>query len=62
MSYPELGVDGEINPCYFFLRELEHCFHNHLYPTTDCKSYREDFLECHNRNKQVSQLVFRLNL
>lgn len=44
MSYPEIGVDGEVNPCYFFMRELEHCFHSNLYGSTRCQTQREDFL------------------
>ena len=57
MSYPEIGVDGEVNPCYFFMREMEQCYHNRLYHATDCKTQQADFLECHNRNKQVPSLT-----
>ena len=44
MSYPEIGDDGEVNPCYFFMRELEHCFHSNLYGSSRCQTQREDFL------------------
>lgn len=57
MSYPEIGVDGEVNPCYFFMREMEQCYHNRLFHATDCKTQQADFLECHNRNKQVPSLT-----
>ena len=53
MSYPELGVDGEMNPCYFLLREVEHCYHRNLYPATNCQKEQNDFFECHTRGKQV---------
>lgn len=48
-----MGVDGEVNPCYFLLREVEHCFHKNLYSATTCKPVQDDFFECHNRGKQV---------
>lgn len=62
MSYPEVGVDGDVNPCYFFMREAEHCYHTKLYPQTDCKKESDNFLECHNKNKQVKHKLNRLNL
>lgn len=62
MSYPELGVDGDVNPCYFFMREAENCYHTKLYPQTDCKKESDNFMECHNKNKQVNHQLNRLNL
>lgn len=56
MSYPEVGIDGEVNPCYFFMREVENCYHNNLYPATNCKNEQSDFFECHKRGKQVNYL------
>lgn len=53
MSYPEMGVDGEPNPCFFLMRELEHCYNRELYTNTKCKNVQDDFFECHNRGKQV---------
>jgi hypothetical protein len=53
MSYPEMGVDGEVNPCYFLMREVEDCFHRELFSVTKCKTVRDDFFECHTRAKQV---------
>ena len=52
-------MDGEVNPCYFLMRELEQCVHDHLYHSRDCGRQREDFYECHNRGKQVSPCPLR---
>jgi hypothetical protein len=35
------------------MRELENCYHNQLYHSSRCQAQQSDFLECHNRNKQV---------
>ena len=53
MSYPELQIGGDLNPCYFYLQELRYCSENNLYPKTTCKNESEDFYECHTRAKQV---------
>jgi hypothetical protein len=44
------------------MRELENCYHNNLYPATRCKAQQEDFLECHNRNKQVKHTNTKVKL
>lgn len=35
------------------MRELEHCYHSQLYSASRCTAHQQNFLECHNRSKQV---------
>lgn len=62
MSYPETSIGGgNLNPCYFYLQEVRHCTENNLYAKTVCNNQIEDFMECHNRAKQVQFYLNRQN-
>ena len=54
MSYPWYSVNGDMNPCYFYMQELKQCHQTKMYPHTNCRNEAEDFVECHNRQKHVS--------
>lgn len=44
MSYSYFGVNGELNLCYLYMQELIKCYDNKIYPQTNCKNEKEDFL------------------
>ena len=61
MSYPWFSLDGDMNMCYFYMQEVKQCHENKIYPQTNCKDEREDFLECHTRQKHVNYNINQRN-
>lgn len=54
MAYPLYSNEGDVNYCYLYLRHLEQCYQDKIFPKTNCSREQEDFMECHNSKKYVT--------
>ena len=55
------GLDFKETPCTPLFRDLYECQENAVLPLRDCMLFKEDFLECVHKTKQVFQKTLIIN-
>lgn len=57
MAFTGLSINTGVHVCLPYFVELKRCHNTHTYRNFDCKTYEEDYLECHNKDKMVQAIV-----